>query len=522
MNQKTAHFDRKFRFRFFTSACLLLSFLFFTNFLTSSKIQSNIPTDVIIIQNQTLRNPIVINSDSDFTPVNGVIGGKGTINSPYLLAGYEISVSAQDAVLIRNTSAHFILKDFRISMNEKRTEEINGITLENVKNGTLQSIFITGVSGTGIKVLNSSSITIKESKIFQIGRGIHVRKGSRLRIQNNEIAYIRERGINLEPPIIDIVVSANHVHHTTASGVGGEGIEAWGEPAENITIEGNEVHDIAEDGVEFVRVQNSKIINNSIHDNQGQGIDLFVNSNNNLIVNNFIFNNHNTGILITNSYRNIIFDNVVYNNTPYGIWLEKRDYTEPPTDIPDNMGNLVYGTSPWSNLKNNDIRDDTKKNTIVYPGYWSSDLIFPVTSEGQLYRSSAIAISRVKFHFTNWQLRVEMELSNGTTLWSAKRIPPNIYMIDIVPTEGSLGYILKHFDRNVLPDQLLLDMYLRRESGKGLVTIDFAFLASLEGQYETRLDGALLGNFKSKEGRLHLVFKLDKGTKHLLIKRIRG
>ena len=62
--------------------------------------------------------PIYIQGDSSFTVENGVTRGRGTVNDPYIIAGWEISkftgpVTA-GGIAIVGTEAYFIIRDVYI------------------------------------------------------------------------------------------------------------------------------------------------------------------------------------------------------------------------------------------------------------------------------------------------------------------------------------------------------------------------------------------------------------------------
>src|SRR3989475_11191400 len=55
---------------------------------------------------------IRIQSNSEFTAANGVVGGHGTPDDPYRIAGWEITnVDTMEAIFIRDTDARFIIRD---------------------------------------------------------------------------------------------------------------------------------------------------------------------------------------------------------------------------------------------------------------------------------------------------------------------------------------------------------------------------------------------------------------------------
>ncbi|MFC2106627.1 hypothetical protein ACFLS0_07760, partial [Candidatus Bipolaricaulota bacterium] len=61
--------------------------------------------------NDSQRGPISILGDTDFTTENGVVGGTGTQDDPYVVAGWEIVVPSGEyyGVRIENVTAQFAL-----------------------------------------------------------------------------------------------------------------------------------------------------------------------------------------------------------------------------------------------------------------------------------------------------------------------------------------------------------------------------------------------------------------------------
>src|SRR5437773_1133532 len=63
----------------------------------------------------TPHNPILIQSDADFTAANGVVGGSGTPADPYRIEGWDITPSGGPGIAIRNTAAYFEVRDLRVA-----------------------------------------------------------------------------------------------------------------------------------------------------------------------------------------------------------------------------------------------------------------------------------------------------------------------------------------------------------------------------------------------------------------------
>ncbi len=90
----------------------------------------------------TVRGPIVITSDSDFTPANGVVGGTGAPADPYIISGWHIILSSGTGISISDTTAYFILVDVRINGTATLTGSATGISFSSVENGQIKNSLI--------------------------------------------------------------------------------------------------------------------------------------------------------------------------------------------------------------------------------------------------------------------------------------------------------------------------------------------------------------------------------------------
>ena len=78
--------------------------------------------------------PIYILGDEDFTIINGVVSGSGTIDKPYIIEGWNINSTFQDGIVIRNVSVYFIIKDCYIHDGGIYND---GVAFYNVTNGVI-------------------------------------------------------------------------------------------------------------------------------------------------------------------------------------------------------------------------------------------------------------------------------------------------------------------------------------------------------------------------------------------------
>jgi len=132
--------------------------------------------------------PIVIDGNSGFTQENGVTGGSGTVSDPYDIEGWNIGLFP--GIEIRNTDAHFVIRDVRTNI---------GVVLSNVTNGRVSSgVFDNRLECPRgcphgilvIKIDHSSSLSFTENAIFGNGddEGISLADSSSVEIKGNRFA----------------------------------------------------------------------------------------------------------------------------------------------------------------------------------------------------------------------------------------------------------------------------------------------------------------------------------------------
>jgi parallel beta-helix repeat protein len=121
--------------------------------------------------------PIYINGNENFNEENGVSTGKGTVEDPYVIEGWEIKCDIRDGIVIRNTSIYFIIKNCYIHNGEMNKD---GIVFYNVTNGIIDYNIITR-NRNGVmfraqypgKENSNDNIISKNSIIYNINDGIH-------------------------------------------------------------------------------------------------------------------------------------------------------------------------------------------------------------------------------------------------------------------------------------------------------------------------------------------------------------
>ena len=109
-------------------------------------------------------SPILISSHSDFTSDNGVTGGSGTSDDPYVISGWAIGSNSNqagcdDGILVANTTAYFTIS--RVSVFNSC---VNGIILSQIEDGRVQDSQIT-VQRVGVKIDTSNSFQITRNTV---------------------------------------------------------------------------------------------------------------------------------------------------------------------------------------------------------------------------------------------------------------------------------------------------------------------------------------------------------------------
>lgn len=80
--------------------------------------------------------PISIESDNDFTAVNGVVSGDGTEKNPYIIENWDIKPGGdRHGVEIRDTYAYFIIRNCAIHHSS-----MHGVFLCDAKNGIIDGV----------------------------------------------------------------------------------------------------------------------------------------------------------------------------------------------------------------------------------------------------------------------------------------------------------------------------------------------------------------------------------------------
>jgi parallel beta-helix repeat protein len=85
----------------------------------------------------TSRGPIYINGNAGFTTANGVVGGSGTEDDPYIIQNWDITAENTHGIWIRHTTGYFIIRN--CYMHDGRDNGNFGIYFDNVIDGKIDN-----------------------------------------------------------------------------------------------------------------------------------------------------------------------------------------------------------------------------------------------------------------------------------------------------------------------------------------------------------------------------------------------
>ncbi|MEM3444912.1 MAG: NosD domain-containing protein, partial [Thermoplasmata archaeon] len=258
--------------------------------------------------------PIHITGNAEFTLANGVTGGSGTQDDPYIIEGWDIDANGGSyCIWIDNTTAYFVIRNCRVynATHSGSAPYRAGIALDNVTHGTLENNNASG-NYDGVLLVSSSNNNITNNKVFGNYFGIYLYSSSNNNITNNNASGNIHEGIYLGESTNNIVTNNNVSSNS-------HGISLFYSSSNN-NITNNNASSNSDTGICLVSSSNNNIINNTATGNIHEGIYLDSSSNNN-ITNNNASGNSDTGIMLVSSSNNNITYNWICNNANYGVYI---------------------------------------------------------------------------------------------------------------------------------------------------------------------------------------------------------
>ncbi len=156
--------------------------------------------------NGTAHAPVLVTSDADFTPANGVVSGTGTPSDPYVIANLAIDDMSRGYALKVDDSAGTITKSFDVSCissnwkvatpsggyvvwivdvhtpttvsmllsNSGELPNSGGIRIEGSSHLVLEDESFNKMGGDGIQLIGSDHITVVDSKSKAANNGLFI------------------------------------------------------------------------------------------------------------------------------------------------------------------------------------------------------------------------------------------------------------------------------------------------------------------------------------------------------------
>ena len=311
--------------------------------------ESPILADATEIADDSKRGPISILGNADFTVENGVVGGTGTEDDPYVIARWEIVVPSGEfyGVRIENVTAHFALRGLII----QNAAEMGGagIRIGFASGGAIEGCAISN-SLHGIDIVSSTDISMEQCILYVSGRGLRVvgESEDQYRHEIDDSNQYNNSPIYYYYGLDGETISGLQAGHITVAG------------SRNVTISNNEV--VNGDGLLLAFVEDSTVSLNLVHRMANviteHGIHLYE-SHNNQVFNNVVKNNRLAGIQLTLSNGNSVSDNFAYVNDA-GIRVLASDGNEIlDNDVYSNVtGISLIGGASGNSVVGNVVHDD--------------------------------------------------------------------------------------------------------------------------------------------------------------------
>jgi len=140
-------------------------------------------------------SPIRIEGDAAFTAANGVVGGSGTFDDPFVIGGWDIDATTSTGVMVSNTTLNFTVRAVNVHSGGFTTIDI---LLFNVTDGTVDSAIVVG-GRIGIGVFNSTLVAVTNCTVqgTNLG-GVFVASSTDVSMVNNVLAANQQNGVLIQ------------------------------------------------------------------------------------------------------------------------------------------------------------------------------------------------------------------------------------------------------------------------------------------------------------------------------------
>ena len=186
-----------------------------------------VPDDVAA---SSTHDPIMIKGNHDLTAANGITGGSGTADDPYIIEGWQITAATTPGIQIIGTSAYLVIKNISIQGSAPTPSgPRGGIYLERVSNAEIDNVEVT-MCWMGIFAYMANHVVIKGCIAHDNGMGIRLTWSKDVTIEGNTVFSNWMNGIGVAASR-DCVVRGNMMSEN------GAGLDLQG--SASITVSGN-------------------------------------------------------------------------------------------------------------------------------------------------------------------------------------------------------------------------------------------------------------------------------------------
>mgnify|MGYP000114836967 CR=1 FL=1 len=133
--------------------------------------------------------PIVISSPADLTPENGVVGGTGTLEDPYLISGWEFAVGDGIGITIRGIRDYLVIEGCTFTGTPRGT----GISVASARHVLIRGCTFQGL-GTGIFTYESPETQVEGCRFQGCWTGVEGNDSDGFMLLGNVFQAARKRG----------------------------------------------------------------------------------------------------------------------------------------------------------------------------------------------------------------------------------------------------------------------------------------------------------------------------------------
>jgi len=299
------------------------------------------------------RGPILITSNAGFTAENGVIGGSGTTEDPYLIVGWQVRVPTGGlyGIRIENTTASFVVRGCAVSgamdsggaaislVNTSGgtiedctvMDSVHGIRIERSRDIAVRDNFL-GVRGVGFQVLGTerehfrhavdptNTVNGEQVRYYydlsgQVLEGI---TGSHITIAASRDVILRgarmDRGDGITVAFSDNV----RIEGADISRARANGVFIFSSPGA-VVVDSPRIANSAQAGIAVLLSDRVRVENSGLYANQ---VGLHVSASDGVFATNNVFAANSIGVLVTGGSRETVIQDGLFHQNRHGVELE--------------------------------------------------------------------------------------------------------------------------------------------------------------------------------------------------------